>query len=174
MTATIRLMQAEDLTAVGCLQDSCYGEALFESHELLSQRLQQAPASCWLIESVGTGIQAYLFSYPSVSGAVTPLAAPFSCCKAPDCLYLHDMAVSPQARGLKLSSKLLQQAIEYAERLALPRLALVAVQDSVPYWQRQGFIVVSDLPVKAINALASYQPGQAHYMQLDLLSRQPA
>lgn len=161
-------MQAQDLAAVAKLQDSCYSEALFESAKLLRQRLQQAPDSCWLIESVNTEVLAYLFSYRSRAGAVTPLAAPFCQYATPDCLYLHDMAVSPQARGLGLASTLLQQARQYAQHRALSSLALVAVQGSVPYWQRQGFSVVEGLSREAMAALASYQSEQPSYMQLAL------
>ena len=51
-------------------------------------------------------------------------------------------------------------------------LALVAVQGSVPYWQRQGFAVVNPLSASAISALASYHGEQACYMQLTQITQE--
>jgi len=168
MSITIRLMNPADLAAVVALQDSCYSDALYESPALLQQRLQVAAGSCWLAESRAGGLLAYLFSYPAADTYVTPLAADFAVSTTPARLYLHDMAVSPNARGLGLAGGLLATAKQYAISLGLHKLALVAVQGSVPYWQRQGFAVLQQLPPAALTALASYRGEQARYMQLTL------
>ncbi|MFP3345463.1 GNAT family N-acetyltransferase, partial [Halomonas sp. SIMBA_159] len=79
--------------------------------------------------------------------------------------YLHDMAVSQNARGLGLASRLLNYAEQYAIELGFSRLALVAVQGSVPYWQKRGFVVVNLSSSEATRALASYSGQHAMYMQ---------
>lgn len=164
----LRLITAADLAGVVKLQDSCYSDALYESPALLTQRLTVAANSCWLAENSAGELLAYLFSYPAADGYVTPLAAPFAPSITPALLYLHDMAVSPGARGLGLAGQLLQVAKQYALNLGLSKLALVAVQGSVPYWQRQGFTIINDLTADAELALASYQGEQACYMQLPM------
>ncbi|WP_372627900.1 GNAT family N-acetyltransferase [Arsukibacterium sp.] len=166
MGVSYRLIRQADLPAVVALQDSCYSDALYESPKLLSQRLQMAANSCWLAENNAGELLAYLFSYPSINGYVTPLASTFSPSSEPQLLYLHDMAVDPQARRLGLASQLLAMAKQYAVMLELSKLALVAVQGSVPYWQRQGFEVVMPPTAAAAAALGSYQDEQASYMQL--------
>ncbi len=168
MSVRYRLINPADLPAVVALQDCCYSDALYESPALLSQRLQAAANSCWLAENSAGELQGYLFSYPSVNGYVTPLASAFTPAAAPQLLYLHDMALSPAARGLGLASQLLTMARQHALSLRLSKLALVAVQGSVPYWQRQGFAVVAPLSAGAVTALNSYQDEQACYMQLAL------
>jgi ribosomal protein S18 acetylase RimI-like enzyme len=164
MSIQIRLIRAADLAAVMALQDSCYSNNLYEPPELLVRRLAAAPESCWLAESPAGELLAYLFCYPSLAGKVTPLGSPFQVASKPELLYLHDMAVSTKARGLGLASRLLQQAEDFACQYSLSRLALVAVQGSVGYWQRQGFIVQDQPTAEAQAALNSYRGEQARYM----------
>lgn len=165
---TIRLITKADLAAIVRLQDSCYSDALYESPALVEQRLAAAANSCWLAENADGELLAYLFSYPSADGYVTPLAHAFRPVYHAQLLYLHDMAVSTKARGLGLASQLLATAKQHALSLGLNKLALVAVQGSMPYWQRQGFMIVHKLTAEAESALASYQGEQACYMQLCL------
>ncbi len=172
MTTSLRLMTPADIPAVVALQDCCYSDALYESPALLSQRLQVAANSCWLAENSAGELLAYLFSYPSTDGYVTPLASAFAPSAAPQLLYLHDMAVNPAARGLGLASQLLAMAKQHALSQGLTKLALVAVQGSVPYWQRHGFAVVNQLADSAISALAGYHGEQANYMQLSLIGQE--
>lgn len=164
MSISYRLIRQADLPALVMLQDCCYSDALYESPAVLSQRLHAAANSCWLAESSAGELLAYLFSYPSINGYVTPLASAFAPAAAPQLLYLHDMAVNPAARGLGLANHLLAMAKQHALSLGLTKLALVAVQGSVPYWQRHGFVVVNSMSDGAINALAGYHGEQACYM----------
>lgn len=164
MSVTIRLMQQADIPAVIALQDSCYSDALYEPPALLSLRLTQATSSCWLAEDAAGKLLAYLFSYPSLAGNITKLATDFAVAQKPELLYLHDMAVSASARGLGLASALLNMAMQYAQQLGLTQMALVAVQGSVPYWQKQGFVVQTRLSQDAQAALNSYTDERAQYM----------
>lgn len=169
MQGRIRLIQQADLTEVQAIQDRCYGDELFEDTALIERRLVSQPNSCWLAESSSGEVQAYLFSYPSRNYHVAALGSEFAQYAEADVLYLHDMAVAQHARGLGLPAKLLRYAEDYAASLRLDRLALVAVQGSVPYWQRQGFAGVNLSDAEAIQALASYSGQNAVYMQKLLL-----
>lgn len=164
MSVILRLMQPSDIPAVIALQDSCYSDALFEPPALLAARLASATQSCWLAENPIGELLAYLFSYPSLLGKITVLATDFVVADKPELLYLHDMAVSEQARGLGLAKLLLASAKQYAKQLNLTQLALVAVQGSVPYWQKQGFVVQEKLNQDAQAALNSYTGERAQYM----------
>lgn len=164
MSVNIRLMQQADIPAVIALQDNCYSDALYEPPALLAARLASAKQSCWLAESSTGELLAYLFSYPSLAGKITVLATDFVVADKPELLYLHDMAVSEQARGLGLSKLLLASVKQYAKELGLTQMALVAVQGSVPYWQKQGFVVQDNLSQDAQAALNSYTGERAQYM----------
>ncbi len=164
MQVSIRLMQQADLPAVIALQDSCYSDVLYEPPALLAARLASAAQSCWLAENTAGELLAYLFSYPSRLGKITFLATAFDVAKMPELLYLHDMAVSEKARGLGLARALLAKAEQFSHSLSLHQLGLVAVQGSVSYWQKQGFIVQTELSADAKAALSSYTGERAQYM----------
>lgn len=165
MTARIRLITSADLPAVVALQDSCYDNTLYEPATLLAERLASAADSCWLIENSLRELLAYLFAYPAAEGSVTPLAQPFAVSATPQVLYLHDMAVSPLARGQALATRLLAHAEQYAIYRQLTKLALVAVQGSESYWQQHGFVTQQPGSVLSQQALASYIGQDARYMQ---------
>lgn len=168
MSYRIRLIQHADLAEIQAIQDCCYGDELFEDTGLIERRLASQPNSCWLAESHDGKVLAYLFSYPSRDKQVAPLGSEFECYNNADLLYLHDMAVSPAARGLGLAPDLLVTAERYALKCGFNQLALVAVQGSVPYWQKQGFSIVELTDVSAQLALESYIGQSAVYMQKTL------
>ena len=58
---------------------------------------------------------------------------------AADCLYIHDLAVRQAHHGTGIATRLVQALLTLATELRLSRLALVAVQDSEPFWERWGF-----------------------------------
>lgn len=159
----IRLMQATDLPAVVKLQDRCYSAELFEPADLVKRRYLAFPQSCW-VATYQDKLWGYLFCYPSLLGKVNPLAEDFTEVTQADCLYLHDMAVSSDARGQGVAQQLLAAAEQQARQLSLSALTLVAVQNSASYWQQRGFSTVNTLTSEAIANLASYSGQQAQYL----------
>ena len=151
----IRLMQSADLRAVVRLQDHCYAEWFYEAPQVVSQRLMLYPQSCW-VAVYQDKIWGYLFSYPSKLSHINPLGAEFGQYEQANCLYLHDLAVSPDARGQGVATALLQTAQAYARTLELSYLTLVAVQNSAAFWQQQHFTLEPALPLSAQQALATY------------------
>ncbi|WP_306523594.1 GNAT family N-acetyltransferase [Rheinheimera sp.] len=159
----IRQMQAADLPAVVKLQDRCYSAELFEPADLVKRRYLAFPQSCW-VATYQDKLWGYLFCYPSLIGKVNPLAEDFTEVTQADCLYLHDMAVSSDARGQGVAQQLLAAAEQQAQQLSLSALTLVAVQNSASYWQQRGFNPVLSLSPEAITNLASYSGQQAQYL----------
>lgn len=145
----IRLMNASDLPAVMALQALCYRPDYLEPIGAFAAKLQGSPGSCWVMESTPLALPAeagpmsplwaYLVALPVDEHTFPALhATRWQAPPAPRWLYLHDMAVHPQARQRHLGPALLQQAQQTAQHRQL-QLALIAVQGSLPYWQRQGF-----------------------------------
>lgn len=163
----IRLMQTTDLPAVVKLQDRCYAADLFEPAELVKRRFQAFPHSCW-VACFDDKLWGYLFSYPSILGKVNPLAADFIAPEYPDCLYIHDVAVSGDARGQGVAQQLLAAAERYAKQHLFAHIGLVAVQNSASYWQLQGFVTAANLSAEAQQHLASYSGQQALYLTKNL------
>jgi len=158
---TIRAMLAGDLPAVLDIQSRCYGGDLPETAGSLLAKLTAAPDSCFVAEQDGR-VRAYLFSLPWRLGSLPAHDAP-ACLlpPAPDCFYLHDLAVHPEARGSGASAALVARFLERAEPLG--QACLVAVQDSAAWWARHGFAVV-DEPALRPASLDSYGDA-ARYMR---------
>jgi predicted N-acetyltransferase YhbS len=139
----IRTMAQDDLPAVLAIQALCYTELTPESRESLRAKLCASPSTCliaWLGErAVGYVIALpWEFSSPPALDARTCRLPP-----SPDCLYLHDVAVRPDARSTGAGRALVEAALSGLAPLGLQRASLVAVQGSMPYWQRHGFRTVS-------------------------------
>lgn len=76
-------------------------------------------------------------------------------------LYLHDLALHPDARGQGATAAIVERLADQARRDGWRRIALVAVNDATAFWQRVGFGIVEDPALAA--KLASYG-ADARYM----------
>jgi ribosomal protein S18 acetylase RimI-like enzyme len=162
MPAIVRPLAPSDLTGLLAVQLACYGEGFVESGEVFARRLA-SPANCSLVLEQGGKVCAYLAAYRSVLGKVTPLHGDFEAAPGADTLYLHDMAVLPTHAGLGLASALLKPLWAQAVAEGLRHSALVSVQGSQTYWERQGY-APQPLPAgPQHDRLRSYGPG-AIYM----------
>lgn len=161
--ATPRPLALADLPGLLAVQRACYGEGFIEGAEVFARRLASAANCSLVLTSPAEEVIAYLAAYRSVRGHVTPLHGDFEAAPDADTLYLHDLAVAPRCAGRGLAQALLQAQWQQAAAWGLRHAALVSVQDSQAYWQRQGFAVqpLADAAQRA--RLAGYGAG-AEYM----------
>jgi GNAT superfamily N-acetyltransferase len=110
-----------------------------ESPAVAAERLILYPAGCLVAERDGQ-LLGYAVSHPALLGRPPALDSLLgNLPEKPDCLYLHDIALLPAARGLGLGASLVARLLALAKSEGLPRLTLTAVNNSAGYWQRQGF-----------------------------------
>lgn len=153
---------AADLAGLMQVQLACYGADYAESAEVFARRLASA-AHCSLALEQGGRVRAYLAAYRSRMAKVTPLHGDFEAVPQADTLYLHDMAVHPEAAGQGMAGALLAPLWTQARAEGLRHTALVSVQGSRGYWERHGYAVQPlDNPLQQQN-LDSYGEG-ALYM----------
>lgn len=152
----LRPMCESDVPAVMAIQQACYPGLLLEDESVIRARLARCPRHAWVAED-SEGVCAYLFAYPSRLGCITPFDGVFQPAEAPDCLYLHDLAVSPRATGRGLGPALTGLAMAAAGQHGLRYSALVSVQDSAAFWARQGFVAHEQLSAEQQRQLASYR-----------------
>lgn len=138
MSVVVRPLALSDLADLLAVQLACYGEGFVESGDVFARRLA-SPANCSLVLERGGVVCAYLAAYRSVRGKVTPLHGDFEAVAQPDTLYLHDMAVLPARAGQGLARALLQPLWAQAVAQGMRHSALVSVQGSQAYWERQGY-----------------------------------
>ncbi|KAK7198917.1 Acetyltransferase (GNAT) family [Novymonas esmeraldas] len=75
-----------------------------------------------------------------------------------DTLYIHDVAVHPDLRGLGIAAALWRRIEETRAEHGVKRMALVAVFGANAYWSRHGFREVArkDLPAATVAVLEDY------------------
>src|SRR4051812_37696776 len=110
----LHLMTQEDIPAVLALQAACYGSGMNGSEGVFRSRLAVAPDSAWLARDA-QGLLAYLVTYRSRLGRLTLLGDDFAPAAMPDCLYLHDLAVSRRAQGKGLARQLVEHSWAMAQ-----------------------------------------------------------
>lgn len=156
-------MNTAHLDAVLQIQIQCYPTSMQEDPEQIAARLRASPEQCWVAED-GEGVCGYLFGYLSRRGLVTPLNGAFEPDPTPDCLYLHDLAVSPRAGGRRVGQQLVAAALRHPQTEPLAWSALVSVQESGAFWQRLGYRPASPADTRQAAHLDSY-PTAALYME---------
>lgn len=144
---TVRPLGMHDVDSLLHVQTVCYGDTFLESRDVFAQRLTCAHhCSIGVVQPGTTALQAYLVAYWSNPGKITPLNGLFTPpAQGEQVLYLHDMSVLPALAGQGVARHLVQHCMAQARQRGLRQAALVSVQGSQGYWERQGF---SACPVK--------------------------
>ena len=168
LPVALRVMHESDLDAVLAIQSASYPAALNEDAATIRQRFHASPDTTWII-SIADEAVAYLFGYRSRLGSITPLGGVFSPADAPDCLYLHDLAVTPTWRGRGIADQLIAAARAFASRQSLSFIALVALENARTYWERHAFATREVASAQQAAHLASY-PGNCHYVVYQLIT----
>ncbi|MCC7272285.1 MAG: GNAT family N-acetyltransferase [Alphaproteobacteria bacterium] len=135
-----------------------------ESAAVPRERLALFAEGCFMAEDAAETAVGYAVAHPGLLGAPPALDTLLGRLpEAADCLYLHDVAMLSLARRGGFGRALLGILGAAAARHGLRHLALVAVNNSAPYWRRHGFADRVD-PDGALAAdLASYG-GDAAYL----------
>ena len=164
----LRVMRESDLDAVLAIQSACYPAALNEDAATIRQRFHASPDTAW-IASIADEVAACLFGYQSRLGSITPLGGVFSPADVPDCLYLHDLAVTPTWRSCGIADRLLATAHAFASHQSLSFIALVALENARGFWERHAFATTEVASAHQTARLASY-PGNCHYMTYQMVT----
>ncbi len=141
----LRPMALADLSAVLDIQRACYSGDFLEDATILPQRLH-SPGNLSCVATRGGVVCAYLAAYRSRPGKLTPLNGGFDTVAQPDTLYLHDLAVAPQAAGQGLAQQLVSYLWARAAEEQLCYSALVSVHGSQVFWERLGYRVQARTP----------------------------
>ncbi len=155
--SSLRPALITDIPEILRIQALCYTSIEPERAESFINKLQQAPGCAFVVEDKNDIIKdagnnsdaeikengkllAYLFALPIRTEQPPALDADdFIVPPEADCLYLHDLAIDPSARGLGLSAPLLEAFFNTARARCFTQTSLIAIQNSVPFWQRYGF-----------------------------------
>lgn len=143
-------MWAEILT----IQAEVYSEIEPESLEVLQSKWQQSPSCCfvYLAETELTeqsrpeeqNILGYLLAHAWYSETPPKLYQLLPEESHGSTLFLHDLAISKHAAGRGIGTQMVKHLLDSVVSSGFEKALLVSVQDSVPFWQKHGFVEVTN------------------------------
>jgi GNAT superfamily N-acetyltransferase len=146
-------MRQTDLPAIVAIAEQAH-PSFPEDLEVFAEKQRLFEPFCFTLELDGA-VAGYGFAHPWMRDRVPALnrliGAPEN---SPDCIFVHDVALAPQARGKNASGALVARLAEVAGDHGLGVLALVSLYGADRAWRRHGF-VPTDI---AREAIAAYGP----------------
>ena len=135
-------MNPRDIDGVMAVQRKAYFAIEPENADVMESRVLRAPGCCFVWEEKSR-IRGYLLGHPWHGEGVPPLHQrlenlPESC----ELLYLHDLAVDPDARGRGIAGELLRRFLAVAPELNLRESRLVAIQGAERFWASHGYRII--------------------------------
>ena len=156
-----RPMAESDLDAVAAIALVSFPDH-FEGRPMFANRLALAAQGCFVLAGDDGQAMGYAVSYPWRIDSAPPVNSLIEAIpEDADVIYLHDLALHPDARGGGATRAIVEQLADQARSRGWPAIALVAVNDAVGFWTKQGFEVRENAAVRT--KLASYGP-DARYM----------
>ena len=156
-----RPMTAADLDGVAAVAAGAFPDHP-EDRGCFANRLALHPAGCRVLVDAAGGVAGYLAAYPWRMDDAPALNTLIESIPADaDVLYLHDLALHPDARGGGWTGPIIEELARSAKAAGWPAVALVAVNEAAPFWEGRGFTVV-ETPALTTE-LAGYGP-DARYM----------
>ncbi|MBP6500736.1 MAG: GNAT family N-acetyltransferase [Thauera sp.] len=135
----LRPLRPTDLPSVLAIQRAAYGDGYQESATVLGRKLELAPQACWLAHA-GKEAVGYVFAHPWDAAGAPALHVPLAALPAAaDRGFVHDLAVSPAARGLGVAAALFARVRAWSGAAGHRGMRLVALADAVPFWGHHGF-----------------------------------
>lgn len=155
---TIRHIRSDDWSAIERIQAESYPHEVLESLEALQSHWRVAPATCLVAEVAGE-VVGYLLAHPWPERTIPPLNKVYSDLpKDSWSLFIHDLALSPNARKAGIAYRLVESVLEAGSELNLANASLIAVQQSEAFWHRFGFNVCHPLSDDFVAAVRLFYP----------------
>ena len=160
MTFQIIPMTPAHIAEAVRVQAEAFAEDLRESPEVFADRMERF-GQYFRVVFVGGKMVGYMIAFPWKLGDTLVNNEKFPAdLPEPDCFYIHDIAILPDARGQGISRALLDEAYQAALRLGYDAVSLVAVGQSGSYWDNAGFVPYTQVgPQKLERILDIYGPG---------------
>jgi len=124
---------------------------LQERAEVSAEKFKLFSEGCFVLEQKQQ-VLGYGISHPWILNDIPVLDTFLHVLPAtPDCLFIHDVGVLPEARQHGASGVLVELVAGIARRKGLGRLALVSVYGTYHLWARHGFEIVSQVDEKLLS-----------------------
>jgi ribosomal protein S18 acetylase RimI-like enzyme len=136
------MMTEDDLPDVIAIADAVHPD-FPEDEVVFANRLGMHPAGCAVLQG-SDGIKGYAVSHPWHFKAPPALNSLLTMPVSPTTFYIHDLALLTETRKSGIATLAVDMLVAHAKLMLLPNLTLVAVNNSVHFWQRHGFKILRD------------------------------
>lgn len=153
----LKPLQARHLPAALRLQAQVYPPFLVEPEAAFASRRTTAAPYCLAAEADGL-LVAYLIAHGWPRETPPPVGAVLDPKVHGDTLFVHDLAVSPAARGTGIGRALVEHALMLARADDVRRAELIAIEGAAPFWAGLGFAPGPTSPALAAK-IAGYGAG---------------
>lgn len=136
---SIEALAPQDIPAALRVQAETYPAFLREDEGVFLNRINLQASYC-LAAKQGGALLGYLLAYGWSRQSPPPLGELVADDVPGEILFIHDLAVSPARRGLRVAQRLVGRAFELAARDGLCSVELIAVEGAADYWRRLGFV----------------------------------
>ncbi|QND54026.1 GNAT family N-acetyltransferase [Phyllobacterium sp. 628] len=135
-------MEAGDLASVIAMAAVIHTD-FFEDDAIYLERMRLYGKGCFVLEGENGVLFGYAITHPwqlYTTPALNSLLGQIP--QQPSTYYLHDIALMPASRGSGAAPRIVAILAEQAEWEGLETMSLVSVNNSIGFWQKQGFEVV--------------------------------
>jgi ribosomal protein S18 acetylase RimI-like enzyme len=153
---SINRLNIGEIGLVQKIQKNSYKDEYLEKSHTFTRMITIYPQGC-LGVSVENNFAAYIFFHPYHENEVKPLNFTLVLSEKEDCMYLHDLAVHRDYRGMGLTGILMERFDKETLLEGFHVQCLVAVQNSQEFWRKYGF--------KTEFIIENYGDTQAYYMK---------
>ncbi len=146
------------------VQAEAYSQVEPESLDVLKSKWLRSPQSCFVYEKAGN-VVGYLLAHSWNRDAPPKLFQTLPVVTDGPIIFLHDLAVSSDASGEGIGGKMVAHLLQIAKASGFQQIRLVSVQNSLAFWQKQGF-----LPIEHQEVCSGYGE-DAQLMSLRIMGR---
>ncbi|WP_157945997.1 GNAT family N-acetyltransferase [Vibrio gangliei] len=127
------------------IQDVAYRDGLAEDIDILKIKADVSPETCFVCMDEEQQVLGYVLAHPWESDQPPCINQDISDSEevvSPEdasTLYIHDLAISPKARGVGVAQALIENLLDQAQAFNIDTVSLVAVQGMAGFWSKYGF-----------------------------------
>lgn len=141
-TLNWRLMEAGDLASIIAMAAVIHTD-FYEDDAVYLERMRLYGKGCFVLEGKSGALFGYAVTHPwqlYTTPALNSLLGQIP--DQPTTYYLHDIALMPASRGSGAAPRIVAILADQARAEGLETMSLVSVNNSVGFWQKQGFEVM--------------------------------
>lgn len=126
------------------IQEVAYRDGLAEDIDILKIKSDVSPETCFVCMNEEE-VLGYVLAHPWESDVPPCINQDISerdevvSMQDASTLYIHDLAINPDARGAGIAQALVENVITHAEDSKIDKISLVAVQGMASFWAKYGF-----------------------------------